>query len=147
MFSSAPFRFCCAPTLCVTPTLSLLSPVPSSPHVTPFSVSPVCFVTARQSFFSGTKQHQNSVVTVENGCVFFSRVGLFQSVRWLTVTKRLAGGLPPPPHDNEPDTWGGGSMKGPASQKALLLLIKRLSFRAWKGLLFSTSPLLSPSSG
>lgn len=38
-------------TLCVTLTLSLLSPVPSSPHVTPISVSPVCFVTARQSFF------------------------------------------------------------------------------------------------
>lgn len=44
------------------------------PHVTPISVSPVCFLTARQSFFSQTRQHQNSIVTVENGCVFSERV-------------------------------------------------------------------------
>jgi len=44
------------------------------------------------------------------------------------VTKRLAGGFLPPLRDNGPDTWGGGSAAGPASQKALPLLIKRLSF-------------------
>lgn len=51
--SSVPstFHICCTPTLCVTPTLSLLSPVPACPHVTPIAVSPVCFVTARQSIF------------------------------------------------------------------------------------------------
>lgn len=40
------------------------------------------------------------------------------------------GGVLPPPRDNGPDTWGGGSTEGLASQKALPLLIKRPSFPA-----------------
>lgn len=67
------------------------------------------------------------------------------------MTKRLAGGgeggLLPTPRDNGPDAQGGGRVEGPASQKALVLSIKRPSFAARKGLLFSTAPLLSPSPG
>lgn len=55
--------------------------------------------------------------------------------------------LLPTPRDNGPDAQGGGRAEGPASQKALVLLIKRPSSAARKGLLFSTSPLLSPSPG
>lgn len=68
------------------------------------------------------------------------------------MTKRLAGRgeggrLLPTPRDNGPDAKGGGRAPGLASQKALVLLIKRPSFAARKGLLFSPSPLLSPSPG
>lgn len=70
------FRFCRAPTLRVSLTLSLLSPVPSSPHVTPISVSPVCFLTARQSFLFSfflprTRQYQNSAELLWRMGVFF----------------------------------------------------------------------------
>lgn len=54
---------CVAPqTLQITLTLSLHSPIPSSAHVTPISVSPVCLVTARQSFFfSRTRQYKKRI--------------------------------------------------------------------------------------
>lgn len=62
-----------APLHSATSTLSLLS-LSLLPHVTPISGSAVCLVTARQSFFSWTMQHQNSIVTVENEFVFLERV-------------------------------------------------------------------------
>lgn len=70
------FRFCRAPTLRVSLTLSLLSPVPSSRHVTPISVSPVCFLTAQTiisfSFFlPRTRQYQNSAELLWRMGVFF----------------------------------------------------------------------------
>lgn len=73
----------------------------------------------------------------------FFGAGLWGDLQWQSC--RRGGGLLPPPRDNGPDTRGGGSTEGPASQKALPLLIKRPSFPVWKGLLFSTSPLLSLS--
>lgn len=56
------------------------------------------------------------------------------------------GGFLPTPRDNGPDAQGGGSAEGPASQKALVLLIKRPSFAGRKKAPFSPPlPLLSPS--
>lgn len=69
--STPPSRFCCTHTLCVTLTLSLLSPVPSSPHVTPIYI--FCMFCDNQTIFlfPWTRQYQNSTVTVENGCFLF----------------------------------------------------------------------------
>lgn len=91
--SSVPstFHICCTPTLCVTPTLSLLSPVPACPHVTPIAVSPVCFVTARQSiFFTDQAEYQNSAELLWRMGVFFRSGSV--SVCEVTYSDKAPGG-------------------------------------------------------
>lgn len=62
--------------------------------------------------------------------VFFFQSGSVSVCEVTYSDKALGRGVLPLPRDNGPDTRGGGSTEGPASQKALLLLIKRPSFGA-----------------
>lgn len=117
------FRFCRAPTLRVSLTLSLLSPVPSSPHVTPISVSPVCFLTARQSFLFSfflprTRQYQNSAELLWRMGVFFFFFSRSGSVSVCEVTysdKAPGGGVCCHRPVTMGQTHGGGGERGGAS--------------------------------